>query len=77
MSKTKTLSITSSEEVRISAYHGKSTVHVDNPEIEDMLKEVAWEDIVAYIQGENTTPDEVFEEKDLDKWAEDHGYVKG
>lgn len=76
MSATKTISIVTSEEVRIRAYRGKSTVCMDNPEVEDMLKEVSFDDIVTYIQSENTSPDEVFTDDQLNAWAEKNGYVK-
>lgn len=76
MSATKTISIVTSEEVRIQAYRGKSTVHIDNPEVEDMLKEVSFDDIVTYIQSENTSPDEVFTDGQLSAWAEKNGFLK-
>lgn len=76
MSATKKISIVSSEQVRIAAYRGKSTVHIDNPEMEDMLKEVSFEDIVTHIQSENASPDEVFTDDQLSAWAEKNGYVK-
>ena len=76
MSATKTISIVSSEEVRISAYRNKSTVVVDNPEIDEMLKGVDWDDIVAHVLGEKVSPDEVFTDEQLKEWAERSGYIK-
>ncbi len=74
MANTKTLKIITSEEVRVSAYQSKSTVTIDNPEVIEMLSEVAWEDIVTYIQSEKTDPDEVFTDDQLYEWAEKNGY---
>lgn len=76
MSATKTISIISSREVRVTAYHNKSTIIVDNPEIDEMLKEVAWDDIVEFVRGEKVSPDEVFTDEQLKGWAEENGYVK-
>lgn len=76
MSATKKISITTSEEVRIKAYRGKSTVFIENPEIEDMLKEVAWDDIVTHVRSEKTDPDEIFTDEQLSDWAEKNGFLK-
>jgi hypothetical protein len=76
MSATKTISIVSSEEVRISSYRNKSTVVVDNPEIDEMLKGVAWDDIVTHVLSEKVGPDEVFTDTQLSEWAEKNGYIK-
>jgi hypothetical protein len=75
MSRTKTISITSSEEIRIRSYHGKTTVYVESPEVDEMLKEVAWDQIVKFIRGEGVGPDEVFADDQLHKWAVENGYA--
>lgn len=76
MSATKTISIVSSEEVRITAYRNKSTIVVDNPEIDEMLKGVDWDDIVAHVRAEKVSPDEVFTDDQLNEWATKNGYTK-
>lgn len=76
MSATKTINIVSSEEVRITAFRNKSTIVVDNPEIDEMLKEVAWDDIVAHVRAEKVSPDEVFTDDQLNEWAIKNGYTK-
>ena len=75
MSVTKTISITSSEEVRVKSYHSKTTVYIENPEVDEMLKEVAWDDIVKFVRGEGVDPDEVFTDEQLHKWAVGNGYT--
>lgn len=76
MSKTKTITISTSDEVRLTSRRDKSIVVIDDPEIEEMLADVKKEDIIAHIQSQNYKPEEVFEEEDLINWAHSHGYIK-
>jgi len=76
MPKTKTLEVSTSDEIRIKAYRNNVTVIVDDPQIEDMLSKMSSEDIIIWVQGEGYTPDEIFSEKELIKWAEENGFVK-
>lgn len=76
MPKTKQISIETSDEVRITNSRNKTIVHVDAPDIQELLKEIDSEDIVSFIQWDGYNPDEVFEEKQLDKWASENGYIK-
>jgi hypothetical protein len=76
MSNTKTITVVTSEEVRVTAYRSKSTITIENPEIDEMLKEVAWDDIVTHVLSEKVGPDEVFTDTQLSEWAEKNGYIK-
>lgn len=76
MAKTKKISVTTTEEIRITYSRNKNTIHVDDPEVNDLLGEIEDADIVTYIQSEGFKPDEVFEEEDLNEWAISHGFIK-
>ena len=76
MSKTKQISIETSDEVRVTNSRNKTIIHVDAPDIQELLKEIDSEDIVSFIQWDGYDPDEVFEEEQLHKWASENGYIK-
>lgn len=76
MQKTKTIEVTTSDEIRVKAYRNKVTVIVDDPELDDMLAKVKLEDIITHIRSEGHKPADVFEYEDLSEWAYSNGYVK-
>lgn len=76
MSKTKELTIVCSGEIRVSASRNKSTIHIEDPEMDELLKEIPWENVVEFVRGEKVSPDEVFTDEQLEKWAEENGYTK-
>lgn len=75
MSKTKELAIICSGDARIVANRNKLTVHIEEPDVDDALTAFNSDDLIAYVSS-NYGVEEVFDEKDLNKWAEDNGYVK-
>lgn len=76
MSKTKEINIVTSDEVRIKPNGRKTTVIVEDPEVDDMLAGVHKEDLITFIQSEGYKPDEIFEIDDLISWATENGYIK-
>lgn len=76
MSKTKEINIVTSDEVRIKPNGRKTTVIIEDPEVNDMLAGVHEEDLISFIQSEGYKPDEIFEEEDLNEWAISHGFIK-
>lgn len=76
MSKTKTISITTDDEIRVTRHGNKMMAVIDSPEVEAMLAEVKDADIIAHVRSEGYKPDEVFEEEDLINWAHSNGYIK-
>jgi len=74
--KTKSLSITTSEEVRIMPYRNQTTIHIDEPDIIEFLQAINNTDIVEYVQWNNFKPDDLFTEDQLRNWANEHGYIK-
>ena len=76
MSKTKTIEIITCDEVRIKPNGRKTTVIVDDPEVDDMLSGVHKEDLITFIQSEGYKPGDVFEHEDLSEWAVSNGYIK-
>ena len=76
MSKTKTIEVTTSDEIRVKAYKNKVIVIVDEPEIDDTLQSISLEDIVTHIRSEGHKPADIFEHEDLSEWAYSNGYVK-
>lgn len=76
MATTKEISITGSE-IRVkSDRYGKTVVTIEDPEMEPLLRAIAWDDVVNFVRGEQVGPDEVFTDEQLEKWAEQNGYVK-
>lgn len=75
MSKTKELAIMCSGEIRTVANRNKLTVHIEEPDVEDALTSFNSDDLIQYISN-NYGVEEVYSEKDLQKWAEENGYVK-
>jgi hypothetical protein len=75
MAKTKTLVIKCNEDVRV--VHGRNglIVHVEEPHVDDALLSFNSDDLIAYVSN-NYGVDEVYSEKELDKWAAENGYTK-
>lgn len=76
MPKTTTISIVTSEEVRITPNRNKTTVHIDDPDITEILQGISNEDISEYVQWNNYKPDDLFTEEQLQNWANENGYIK-
>lgn len=76
MAKTKKISITTSEEVRVTSNRNRSTIHIDEPEITELLQEISDEDIAEYVQWNNYKPEDLFDEAALNNWANQNGYIK-
>lgn len=76
MATTKEISITGSE-IRVkSDRYGKTVVTIDDPEMEPLLRTISWDDVVNFVRGEQVCPSEVFTDEQLERWAENNGYVK-
>lgn len=75
MSKTKELAIMCSGEARIVANRNKLTVHIEDPDVEDALTAFNSDDLIAYVAS-NYGVEEIYDEKELKKWAEDNGFIK-
>jgi len=76
MTKTKKISITTTDEVRITSSRNVTTIHVDDPAITELLQEIADEDIAEYVQWNNYKPEDLFDEDALNNWANQNGYIK-
>lgn len=76
MPKTKTIEISTSDELRIKAYRGSVTAIIEDPQVEDMLAGVHKEDLITFIQSEGYSPDDIFDEEKLREWANENGYIK-
>ena len=50
-------------------------ITLKQPVIHDLLASIDMEDIKDFVRN-NKLPDELFDENELEKWAEDNGYVK-
>lgn len=75
MAKTKELAIICSGEIRTVANRNMLTVHIEEPNVDDALTAFHSDDLIGYVSN-NYGVEEVYSEKDLQKWAEDNGYVK-
>lgn len=76
MPKTLELEITCDEaRVKPNKYNSVKVV-LESPQIQEMLGNMAWSDIVGFIGSENAKPSDIFTEDELSKWAEDNGYTK-
>ena len=53
----------------------KVRVTVQDPDTDHILEDIHEEDLGKWIR-ENKSPDDVFSEKQLEKWAEENGYTK-
>jgi len=76
MPKTKKIEIITGEEVRTVPYRNKTIVHIEEPEITELLQGINNEDIADYVQWNNFKPDDLFTEDQLRDWANEHGYIK-
>lgn len=75
MSKTKRITVIgSSATIETNTIHTVSML-VEDPNIEDLLSDIETEDLSDYLQA-NINVEDVFSEKELEKWAEANGYVK-
>jgi hypothetical protein len=75
MAKTRELTIIC-EEARTTSTGYRLKVVVDDPNMAELLAVISEDDIIEHVRSEGFKPDEVFDDKDLDKWATDHGYTK-
>lgn len=76
MATTKGISITGSEiRVKADAYR-KTVVVVEDPEMNGLLQAMSWDDIVDFVRGEQVGPNDVFTDEQLERWANQNGYVK-
>lgn len=76
MSKTKELTITCGEVRIVPKQNNRVTLTLEDPEMYGLLGSLPWDDVVEFVRGEQVGPDEVFTDEQLEKWAEDNGYVK-
>lgn len=76
MPKTKKIEITTSEEVRMTSSRNKTTVHIEEPEITELMQGINNEDIADYVQWNNFKPGDLFTEEQLRDWANENGYIK-
>lgn len=75
MSKTKQIEVMTSEQVRIDRHYNKTKVVVDDPDVNDLIASIAKEDLITYIESEYS-PEDIFNDSDLERWAEENGYIK-
>lgn len=76
MSKTKELPIECME-VRITPNrYNKVSVLVEEPILDDLLANIHKDDIVEWFVGQNFNPEDIFNQSELEKWAESEGYIK-
>ncbi len=76
MPKTKKIEVTTSDEVRITSSRNKTTVHVEEPEITELLQEIDDDDIADFVKWNNYKPGHLFDEVALNNWANENGYIK-
>lgn len=76
MSETKLLTITCGEVRIVPKRNNTVTLTLEDPEIEGLLREIPWDDVVEFVLGEQVDPDEVFTNEQLEKWAKINGYIK-
>jgi hypothetical protein len=75
MSKTKTLVLSCKGEIKIIPSRKSVTVHIEEPDVEDALTSFYSDDIIEFV-AKQYGADEVYDEKQLAKWAEENGYIK-
>lgn len=76
MPKTKNITIETSDEVRIAHGRTRTLVHIDEPDVNELLQGINNEDISEYVQWNNFKPDDLFTEEQLRDWANENGYTK-
>lgn len=76
MPKTKKIEITTAEDVRITPCRNKTVVHIEEPEITELMQGINNEDIAEYVQWNNFKPNDLFTEEQLRDWANENGYIK-
>jgi hypothetical protein len=76
MPKTKSISIETNDEVRITRGRARTVVHIDEPDVNELLQGIGHEDIAEYVQWNNYKPDDLFTEEQLRNWANENGYIK-
>jgi hypothetical protein len=76
MPKTKNISIETNDEIRINHGRTKTIIHIDEPDINELLQGINNEDITDYVQWNNFKPRDLFSEEQLQDWANENGYIK-
>lgn len=76
MPKTKEIEIRCDEARIKSNRYGFVTVIAEDPKIDELISGIHKDDILEWILGEGFNPEEIFTNGELDKWAEENGYVK-
>lgn len=77
MPKTRELTVLCDEATIKSDYSRGIKVIIDEPVMDNLLSEIDWDDIVAFVQSESQNkPERVFDDEYLEKWAEENGYTK-
>lgn len=75
MPKTRTITV-DCKRIEISpCTHLCIRVTFDEPDLNHIFEDIVQDDLAGYVQNEYT-PDDLFTEKQLGKWAEENGYTK-
>jgi len=75
MANTKTLVILCKDDVRIVHDRNRLVIHIEEPDVDDALLGFHSDDLIAFVSNKYCI-DEVYSEKELDKWATENGYTK-
>lgn len=75
MSKTKELIITCSEARIIPNRYNQVVAHIDDPNVNDALLSFHSDDLIEFMSSEYGV-EEVYPKEQLEKWAEENGYIK-
>lgn len=75
MANTKTLVIKCNEDIRVVNSINGLIVHIEEPNVDDALLSFHSDDLITFVSN-NYGVDEVYSEKELDKWATENGYTK-
>lgn len=75
MPKIKSITIITGEEVSVNPNRNKTSIRIEEPDVNEIISSIDNDDLVTYIQSEYD-PGDVFSEEDLIKWAEENGYIK-
>jgi hypothetical protein len=75
MSKTKQIAIICNKAIIVPNKYNTIVVHMDDPDVNDALLSFHSDDLTSFVAN-NYGVEEVYDETELTKWAEDNGYVK-
>lgn len=75
MAKTKEIEFTGSAGRFDPSTYSLLRVTIEDPNMDELLSEVADEDLIDHVQN-NFKPEDIFDSKELEKWAEENGYTK-